>query len=77
MGTEPDEDRSPDSVLNRIRANPTSHLAFKIAIGLVGAVVIALGIILIPFPGPAGRSSSSAWPSGRSSSPGRKGPSIM
>ncbi len=52
MGTEPDEDRSPDSVLDRIRANPTGHLAFKIAIGLTGAVIIALGIILIPFPGP-------------------------
>jgi uncharacterized protein (TIGR02611 family) len=52
MGTEPDEDRSPVRVLDRIRANPTGHLALKIGIALLGGLVIALGIILIPFPGP-------------------------
>jgi len=52
MGTEPDEDRSPARALGRIRANPTGQLALKIGIGLLGALVIALGVILIPFPGP-------------------------
>jgi uncharacterized protein (TIGR02611 family) len=57
MGTEPDEDRSPVTILgkislDRIRANPTSRLALRIGIGVLGALVIALGIILIPFPGP-------------------------
>jgi len=52
MGTEPDEDRSPVGLLNKIRANPTGRLALKIGIAVLGAVVIALGIVLIPFPGP-------------------------
>ena len=52
MGTEADEDRSPGRILNKIRANPTSRLALRIAIGVLGAVIIAVGIILIPFPGP-------------------------
>ena len=52
MGTEPDEDRSPVGVLDKIRASPTAHLALKIGIAVLGALVIALGIVLIPFPGP-------------------------
>jgi len=39
-------------VLDRIRANPTGRLALKIGIGALGAVVVAVGIVLIPFPGP-------------------------
>ena len=39
-------------VLDKIRANPTGRLALKIGIGVLGALVIALGIVLIPFPGP-------------------------
>ncbi|MCU7725621.1 TIGR02611 family protein [Actinoplanes sp. KI2] len=39
-------------VLNKIRATPTGRLALKIGIGVLGGLVIALGIILIPFPGP-------------------------
>ncbi|MGX6608102.1 TIGR02611 family protein [Micromonosporaceae bacterium Da 78-11] len=52
MGTKPDEDRSPVGVLDRIRANPTGRLALKIAIGTLGTIVVAIGIVLIPFPGP-------------------------
>jgi uncharacterized protein (TIGR02611 family) len=52
MGTEPDEDRSAVRVLDKIRANPTGRLALKIGIAVLGAFVIALGIVLIPFPGP-------------------------
>ena len=52
MGTEPDEDRSPVAALDKIRANPTGRLALKIGIGVLGGLVIAVGIILIPFPGP-------------------------
>jgi uncharacterized protein (TIGR02611 family) len=52
MGTEPDEDRSPVTILAKIRANPTGHLVLKIATAVLGAAVIAVGIILIPFPGP-------------------------
>ena len=52
MGTEADEDRSPGRILNKIRANPSGRLAVRIGVGVLGALVIALGIILIPFPGP-------------------------
>jgi uncharacterized protein (TIGR02611 family) len=52
MSTKEDDDRAPMGVLDKIRANPTGRLALKIGIGVLGALVIALGIILIPFPGP-------------------------
>ena len=52
MSTKADEDRAPMGVLDKIRANPTGRLALKIGIGVLGALVIALGIVLIPFPGP-------------------------
>jgi len=52
MAPEPDEDRTPVGVLDKIRANPTGRLAIKIGIAVLGALVIALGLILIPFPGP-------------------------
>src|ERR1700712_4115526 len=52
MRQEPDEDRSPGNILAKIRSNPTGRLALRIGVGLLGALVIALGIILIPFPGP-------------------------
>jgi len=48
----PPEDHSPLGVLDRIRTNPTGRLALKIGIGVLGAVVVAVGIVLIPFPGP-------------------------
>ena len=35
-----------------IRANPTGRIALKIVIGVAGALVVAVGIALIPLPGP-------------------------
>src|SRR4051812_9376915 len=52
MSTKADEERAPVTLLDRIRANPTGRLALKIGIGVLGALVVALGIVLIPFPGP-------------------------
>jgi uncharacterized protein (TIGR02611 family) len=52
MRQEPDEDRSPATILAKIRSTPTGRLALRIGVGIAGALVIALGIILIPFPGP-------------------------
>jgi uncharacterized protein (TIGR02611 family) len=52
MGRKPDEDRSPVAVLDRVRAHPAGRLAFRIGVGVLGALVIGLGIVLIPFPGP-------------------------
>src|SRR3954470_295983 len=52
MTTKPDERATRVGVLNRIRANSTGRLSLKIGIGVLGALVVALGIVLIPFPGP-------------------------
>ena len=49
MRTKTDED---PGFLDKVRATPTGRLALKIGIGVLGTLVIALGIILIPFPGP-------------------------
>ncbi|BBH63862.1 TIGR02611 family protein [Actinoplanes sp. OR16] len=38
--------------LDRIRSNSTGRLALKIGVGIVGGLVVAVGIVLIPFPGP-------------------------
>ena len=48
----PPEKRSPLGVLDRIRTNPTGRLALKIGVGVLGTIVVAVGIVLIPFPGP-------------------------
>jgi uncharacterized protein (TIGR02611 family) len=52
MSAKPDGDRSGVGVLDRIRRNPTGRLALKITIGVLGTLVVAVGIVLIPFPGP-------------------------
>ncbi|MGC4746603.1 TIGR02611 family protein [Micromonospora sp. DT201] len=38
--------------LELIRANPTGRIALKIFIAIAGAVVVTIGIALIPLPGP-------------------------
>ncbi len=52
MGVKPDDKASDVRLLDRIRSNPTGRLALKIGIGVLGALVVAVGIVLIPFPGP-------------------------
>jgi uncharacterized protein (TIGR02611 family) len=52
MTTKPDEQSPRVGALDRIRASPTGRLALKIGIGVLGALVVAIGIVLIPFPGP-------------------------
>jgi uncharacterized protein (TIGR02611 family) len=39
-------------LLDRIRANPTGRMALRITVGVLGAIVVAVGIALIPLPGP-------------------------
>lgn len=39
-------------VHHRVRATRTGRLTLQVVIGLLGAVVVAIGIVLIPFPGP-------------------------
>jgi uncharacterized protein (TIGR02611 family) len=38
--------------LDLIRANPTGRVMLKITVAILGAVVVALGLALIPLPGP-------------------------
>ena len=52
MSTKPDERTAPTGRLDKIRGNPTGRLALKIGIGVLGGLVVAVGIVLIPFPGP-------------------------
>ncbi|HET6534263.1 MAG TPA: TIGR02611 family protein [Actinoplanes sp.] len=52
MTTEPDDQATRVGVLDRIRANRTGRLSLKIGVGVFGGLVVALGIVLIPFPGP-------------------------
>src|SRR4051812_12011864 len=48
----PPEEHSPLGILDRIRAKPTGRLALRIGVGVLGTLVVAVGIVLIPFPGP-------------------------
>ena len=41
-----------DAFLDRFRAHPAGRVTLKIGIGMLGALLVTLGIILIPFPGP-------------------------
>ena len=52
MSIKPDDQDARVGVLDRIRANPTGRLSLKIAIGVLGTLVVAAGIVMIPFPGP-------------------------
>jgi len=36
----------------KIRSNPHSHLIYRIIVGVVGLVIVVIGLILVPFPGP-------------------------
>jgi uncharacterized protein (TIGR02611 family) len=36
----------------RIRSNPHSHRVYRTVVGIVGAVVIVAGLVMVPFPGP-------------------------
>ena len=36
----------------KIRSNSHSHLIYRIVVGVVGLIIVVLGLILVPFPGP-------------------------
>ncbi|WP_438803739.1 TIGR02611 family protein [Micromonospora fiedleri] len=44
--------RRVSTTLALIRSNPTGRLALRVIIGVLGALVVAVGILLIPLPGP-------------------------
>lgn len=37
---------------DRLRERPVAQLGYRIAVGVVGTVVLAVGIVAIPYPGP-------------------------
>ena len=37
---------------DRLRERPVANLSYRIAVGVVGTVVFAVGIVAIPYPGP-------------------------
>lgn len=36
----------------RIRSNPHSHRIYRTVVGIIGTIVIAVGLVMVPFPGP-------------------------
>jgi uncharacterized protein (TIGR02611 family) len=36
----------------RIRSNAQMHLLYRIVVGVVGLLIVVLGLLLVPFPGP-------------------------
>jgi uncharacterized protein (TIGR02611 family) len=40
------------TIRDRIRSTRTGRLTLQIVVGVLGAIVVIIGIILIPFPGP-------------------------
>ena len=36
----------------RIRAHPRSLLIYRVVVGVVGLVIVVIGLIMVPFPGP-------------------------
>jgi len=40
------------ATLRIIRSNPTGRIALKVGVGFTGALVVLIGLVLIPLPGP-------------------------
>lgn len=36
----------------RIRADPRSHRVYRIVVGVIGALIVAVGLLAVPLPGP-------------------------
>src|SRR4026209_720468 len=36
----------------KIRANPHTHLLYRIAVGVIGLIIVVIGLAMVPFPGP-------------------------
>ena len=49
---DPSDDAADWAWRRRIRANPTTLRAYRIVVGLVGFVLVAGGLVLVPLPGP-------------------------
>ena len=38
--------------LHRVRAHPTGRVVFRVGVGVLGGLVVLVGIVLLPLPGP-------------------------
>jgi len=45
----------------RVTSTRTGRLSWQLLIALLGAVVVVIGVILIPFPGPGWRNAAPGW----------------
>lgn len=36
----------------KIRSNPHSHRIYRVVVGVVGLIIVVIGLLLVPFPGP-------------------------
>lgn len=45
-------DQDKPSFRHRLRTNPATRQPYRIAVGILGALVVAGGLVAIPFPGP-------------------------
>jgi TIGR02611 family protein len=36
----------------KIRSNPHSHLVYRVVVGVIGLIIVVLGLMMVPFPGP-------------------------
>jgi uncharacterized protein (TIGR02611 family) len=44
--------RRAHALRERIRAQPHADLVYRVVIGALGSLIVAIGLILVPFPGP-------------------------
>ena len=57
----------------KIRSNPAAHRVYRIAVGVIGLIIVVGGLVMVPFPGPgcsAPGTRSRPGLSGSSPSPG-------
>jgi uncharacterized protein (TIGR02611 family) len=52
VGSKPDGRSGIRAIIATIRAHPTGSVAFRTAIAVLGALVVVLGLVLVPLPGP-------------------------
>jgi len=52
LGSKPDSRTGIRAIIAAIRAHPSGSVAFRTAIAVLGALVVALGLVLVPLPGP-------------------------
>jgi uncharacterized protein (TIGR02611 family) len=52
LNVSPDAGRNDWRWRRKIRSNPHSHLIYRIVVGVVGLVIVVIGLLMVPFPGP-------------------------